>query len=95
MLKQKLSWLYALLRNKYGFDKFNELVFVKGSQETGELLYTVSDLKIIDGLFVNGTGKAVRSFARFARRMQTGYLYHYTLVMILGLVFFLIWYVMG
>jgi len=92
-LKQRFSWLYAVLLHKYGFDAFNQAVFVKGTRETGEVLYTVSDLKVIDGVFVNGSGEAVRWFARFARRMQTGYLYHYTLVMILGLMGFLVWYV--
>lgn len=92
-LKQRFSLLYAIMLHKYGFDDFNRAVIVKGTRETGELLYTVSDLKLIDGVCVNGSGEAVRWFARFARRMQTGYLYHYTLVMVLGLMGFLIWYV--
>jgi len=93
MLKKKLSWAYAVMINKYGFDAFNQVVLVEGTRETGNLLYTISDVKVIDGMCVNGSGEAVRSFARFARRMQTGYLYHYTLVMVLGLMAFLIWYV--
>jgi NADH-quinone oxidoreductase subunit L len=92
-LKKKLSWLYAVMVYKYGFDTFNQKVLVKGTQETGTLFYTVSDLKVIDGFFVNGSGETVRWLARFARRMQTGYLYHYTLVMVLGLMCFLVWFV--
>lgn len=92
-LKQRFSLLYAIMLHKFGFDAFNRAVLVKGTRETGELLYTVSDLTIIDGICVNGSGEAVRWFARFVRRMQTGYLYHYTLVMVLGLMGFLIWYV--
>ena len=92
-LKQRFSLLYAIMLNKYGFDAFNQAVLVKGTRETGEVLYTLSDQKVIDGFFVNGSGEAVRWFARFSRQMQTGYLYHYTLVMVLGLMCFLIWYV--
>ncbi len=93
VLKKKWAWLYAIMLNKYGFDEFNQVVLVKGTQETGSLLYNVSDLKIIDGICVNGSGETVRWFARISRRMQTGYLYHYTLVMVLGLLCFLVWYV--
>jgi len=92
-LKQRFSWLYAILVHKYGFDEFNQAVLVKGTRETGEALYTVSDLKVIDGICVNGSGEAVRWFARVSRHLQTGYLYHYTLVMVLGLMCFLVWYV--
>lgn len=93
MLKKRCSWLYALLLHKYGFDEFNQVVWVEGTRELGSVLYTVSDLEVIDGVCVNGSGEAVRWFARFSRRMQTGYLYHYTLVMIIGLLCFLVWYV--
>ncbi|HSW71255.1 MAG TPA: NADH-quinone oxidoreductase subunit L [Gammaproteobacteria bacterium] len=92
-LKKKFAWLYAILLHKYGFDEFNQAVLVKGTRETGSALYTVSDLKLIDGLLVNGSAESVGWFARISRRIQTGYLYHYTLVMILGLMGFLIWYV--
>jgi NADH-quinone oxidoreductase subunit L len=95
MLKRRFPWFYAIMMHKYGFDDFNRLVLVNGTVESGELLYTVSDLKVIDGVFVNGSGESIRWFARLARGMQTGYLYHYTLVMVLGLVAFLIWYVLG
>jgi len=93
VLKKRFSWLYAIMMNKYGFDEFNRVVLVDGTRETGEVLYTVSDLMVIDGICVNGSAESVRWFARFSRRMQTGYLYHYTLVMVLGLLCFLVWYV--
>jgi NADH-quinone oxidoreductase subunit L len=95
VLKARLPWFYSLMMHKYGFDDFNQQVLVKGMRGTGEVLYNVSDLMLIDGVCVNGSGEAVRWFSRFARRMQTGYLYHYTLVMILGLMAFLLWYVIG
>ena len=48
---------------------------------------------MIDGIFVNGSGRLIRWFARIARLLQTGYIYHYALAMVLGILVFLAWYV--
>lgn len=93
-IKKRLPWLHQLMLHQYGFDAFNQRVLVAGTQDTAKLLYTVSDLKMIDGVMVNGSGELIRWFARFARQMQTGYLYHYTLVMVVGLLAFLLWYLL-
>ncbi len=92
MLKQRLSFLYMIMVRKYGFDDFNQLVLVRGTQALGKFFYTVVDLKIIDGVFVNGSGNVIRWFSSVARRVQTGYLYHYGLAMIVGLLFLLGWF---
>jgi NADH-quinone oxidoreductase subunit L len=92
-LKKRFAWIYAILVRKYGFDDFNQAVFVHGTQDVGHLFYDVSDVKVIDGALVNGSGRFVRWFASVARLMQTGYIYHYALAMVLGILFFLIWYV--
>lgn len=94
-LKKRFSWIYAILQRKYGFDDFNQLVIVQGTQDTGQAFYEVSDVKVIDGLAVNGSGRLIRWFAQAGRRMQTGYLYHYAFAMVLGVVVFLAWYVSG
>lgn len=94
-LKQRFSLVYRILVRKYGFDDFNQIVLVHGTQETGHLLYDVSDVKLIDGVFVNGSGWLVRKFAQASRRLQTGYIYHYALAMVLGVLVFLAWYRWG
>lgn len=78
-------WLYKVLLNKYGFDAFNDLVIVRGSKALGRFFYNTGDQKLIDGLIVNGTGHTVRWFAQKGRAFQSGYLYHYAAVMVLGL----------
>jgi NADH-quinone oxidoreductase subunit L len=90
-LKYRFAALYAIMVNKYGFDDFNQLVLVRGTRRLGYFFYEISDLILIDGVFVNGSGRLIRWFARAGRRVQTGYLYHYTLMMLLGLVFFIAW----
>jgi len=95
MLKKRFSFIYWIMTRKYGFDDFNQLVFVHGTRKLGSFFYIFSDLLLIDGIFVNGSGKLIRWFAAFARQMQTGYIYHYAFVMILGLVCFLGWLMLG
>lgn len=91
-LKTRFSWIYRILQNKYGFDEFNQYVLVNGTKDVGQLCYEVSDLKVIDATAV-GSGRSVRWFASVARHLQTGYLYHYALAMVLGILVFLVWYV--
>ncbi len=91
---QRFSLLYSILLRKYGFDDFNQLVLVRGTRETGTVFYDVSDVKMIDGT-VNGSGTMVRWFAKVVRTVQTGYLYHYALAMVIGMTAFLVYFVWG
>lgn len=95
ILKRRFSVVYAILMRKYGFDDFNQIVFVHGTQDTGHVFYEVSDVKLIDGVAVNGSGRLIRWFAIVGKKLQTGYIYHYALAMVLGLVIFLAWYIGG
>ena len=95
MCKKRFSWIYSILINKYGFDQFNQKVFVHGTQDVGHLFYDVSDIKMIDGVCVNGSGRLIRWFAQTARLLQTGYIYHYAFAMVLGILVFLSWYMGG
>jgi NADH-quinone oxidoreductase subunit L len=90
-LSKAFSWIYRLLLNKYGFDSFNDHVLVRGSKALGRFFYRVGDQKLIDGLLVNGTGRAVRWFSIKGRALQSGYLYHYIAVMVFGVLAFLCW----
>lgn len=95
ILAKRFSLIYRLLLNKYGFDKFNEIFFVKGARGLGNVFYKAGDRALIDGLVVNGTGVTVKWFAKVSRHMQTGYLYHYATVMVFGLLAFLAWLLLG
>jgi NADH-quinone oxidoreductase subunit L len=92
-VKRKMNWLYVLLDRKYYADEFNQIVFARGSVGLGRLFWKVGDAFLIDQLVVNGTAKIVDFFSVEIRHVQTGYLYHYTFAMILGLVGLLGWYV--
>jgi NADH-quinone oxidoreductase subunit L len=85
-LRIRFDWLYYILDRKYGFDDFNQMVFGSGAQGIGKLLWKAGDRGLIDGMLVNGSAKTVGRFAARIRTLQTGYLYHYAIAMIVGLV---------
>jgi len=93
------AWFYAkfrpvhtLLDNKYYMDKINDVVFAAGARTTGEGLWKMGDRILIDGLFVNGSARVVGWFSTVIRHLQSGYLYHYAFVMIVGVLFFLLYF---
>jgi NADH-quinone oxidoreductase subunit L len=92
MIKQKLSFIYNILDNKYYMDKFNEVVFAGGARLIGGGLWNVGDKGLIDGLVVNGSAKAVSIISKLSRLLQTGFIYHYAFVMIIGVLGFLIYF---
>lgn len=94
MLGQRLNPIYKLLERKYGFDDFNDAVFAKGSRGLGNMLWQIFDVKMIDGVVVNGTAHSVAWFSRVMRHLQSGYLYHYAFAMIIGLLMLLSWLVL-
>lgn len=85
------KWLYQILINKYGFDALNDRIFVRGSKAVGSLFSNVGDRMIIDGLVVNGSGRFIQWIAVQSKKLQTGYLYHAALIMVLGVFGALCW----
>jgi len=83
-IKQKFSGIYTLLENKYYFDRFNDWFFAGGARGASSFLWKFGDVKMIDGLMVNGTARLVGLFSGVLRRFQTGYVYHYAFSMIVG-----------
>lgn len=80
---------YWILVHKYGFDAFNQRVFAGGAVRTGKLLWQFGDVRLIDGGMIHGMAGLVRRGAEWLRRLQSGYLYHYAFVMIIGLLLLL------
>jgi NADH-quinone oxidoreductase subunit L len=75
---------YALLVNKYYFDEAYQVLFAHGARKLGTALWKVGDLAIIDGFFVNGAARVVGWTAAIVRRFQSGFIYHYAFMMIIG-----------
>ncbi|MDZ7937334.1 MAG: NADH-quinone oxidoreductase subunit L [Rhodoferax sp.] len=83
-IKQRVMPLYTLLENKYYLDWINENILARGARDLGTGLWKIGDQKVIDGTIVNGSWKMVGWISSVVRKVQSGYLYHYALVMILG-----------
>jgi len=76
----------VVLENKYYMDWFNENILARGARMLGMGLWKGGDQALIDGAVVNGSWKLVNKLAAVVRNFQTGFLYHYALAMILGIV---------
>jgi NADH-quinone oxidoreductase subunit L len=92
MIRRRFSGLYALLDNKYYLDAFNEKVFAGGARFIGTSLWKGGDQSVIDGL-INGSARLVGWLARVFRTVQTGFLNHYAIAMIVGLAVCLVWFI--
>jgi NADH-quinone oxidoreductase subunit L len=85
-LQAKSGPVGRILADKYGFDDFNQRVFAGGGRAIGQLFWGTGDRTLIDGGMVNGSARLVGYLAGVIRQMQTGFLYHYAIAMIIGLV---------
>ena len=77
--------LYAFLRNKWYFDEIYDFLLVKPALAFGRFLWKDGDGRTIDGLGPDGVATAVAAGARRIVRMQTGLIYHYAFVMLVGI----------
>jgi len=84
-VQERCSAVYTVLSNNYYFDAFNQKVFAGGSVALGTVLWRVGDVMLIDGTLVNGSARLVERVSGIVRRVQSGFLYHYAFVMVIGL----------
>jgi NADH-quinone oxidoreductase subunit L len=90
MLKQRFGFVYRVLDNKYYMDWFNENVLAALARGMGQGLWKGGDQALIDGL-INGSARAVGGLGGAVRLLQTGFIYWYALVMVLGVFALLSW----
>ena len=91
LLAARFSWLRKLLEIEYGIDGLYRMFFVKPVTKLSCFFYYITDKKIIDDGMVNNSGRGVQVFSKCLRLLQTGYLNHYVLLMLLSLIALLIW----
>ena len=83
--------LHAFLSNKWYVDEIYHFVFVRGARGLGDLFWKIGDVRLIDGLGPNGVAGTVMNGARRIAKLQTGYLYHYAFVMLIGVLGLTLW----
>jgi NADH-quinone oxidoreductase subunit L len=91
MLQRRFAFIYKVLDNKYYFDWFNEMVLSRAARMLGTALWKGGDVGFIDGVVIDGSASTIGGIARAARLLQSGYLYWYALVMIIGVIGLMTW----
>ena len=76
--------LYLFLLNKWYFDELYDVLIVKPSKNLGLFLWKFFDIKLIDGFGPDGISAFIKKCSLKANKFQSGYIYQYAFVMLLG-----------
>jgi NADH-quinone oxidoreductase subunit L len=80
------SPIYKLLSNKYYIDEIYDFIFVRPARKIGSVFWKFVDAGFIDRFGPNGFAYISDRFGQLFKMMQTGYVYHYSFVMLLGII---------
>jgi len=94
-LAQQHRGLYLFLLNKWYFDEAYDLLFVRSAKWLGRFLWKRGDGWLIDGFGPDGVAARVQDITSRVIRLQTGYLYHYAFVMLIGVAALITWMMLG
>ena len=81
---QTFTALHTLFFNKWYFDELYDAVFVQPALRIGRFFWKKGDGATIDGLGPDGIAARAQDLAGVLSRFQSGYLYHYAFVMLVG-----------
>ena len=76
--------LYQFLLNKWYFDELYEKIFIKTSKKLGLFLWKFFDVKLIDGFGPDGISSFIKKCSLKANKFQSGLIYQYAFIMLLG-----------
>ena len=88
-LKKFNEPLHNFLLNKWYFDELYDFLFIKPLKFIGFVLWKKGDQNIIDRYGPDGFSKVIKFFSNKAVKFQSGFIYDYAFVMLLGLSFLL------
>ena len=83
-LISKNQYLYNFLLKKWYFDEIYDFIFVKSIKRFGLFLWQKGDVGIIDHYGPDGFSRVIKFLSQKAVNFQSGYLYHYAFVMLIG-----------
>ena len=76
--------LYNFLLNKWYIDELYDATIVRAVRWLGDIFWKIGDIKIIDGFGPNGVAAFAAGTAKRLSKIQSGYLYHYAFIMLVG-----------
>ena len=91
-IRRALRPVVEVMENKYYIDWIYENILARSTRALGLGLWKGGDQSLIDGFIVNGSWRLVARVSGWARCLQTGYLFHYALWMIMGVFLILTWF---
>ncbi len=77
--------LYYFLLHKWYIDELYETIFIKPIKKIGSFFWKKGDQGIIDRFGPDGISKMIKMLSNKAGQFQTGYIYDYAFVMLIGL----------
>jgi NADH-quinone oxidoreductase subunit L len=83
-LAKRFRGLYQFLLNAWYFDALYDFLFVRPAKRVGRFLWKTGDGTIIDGIGPDGVAARVIDITNRVVKLQTGYIYHYAFVMLVG-----------
>ena len=83
-ITQKNKFLYNFLLNKWYFDELYNFIFVQPIKKIGLFFWKKGDINTIDRYGPDGLTKLIKIISDKAVNFQSGYLYHYAFVMLVG-----------
>ena len=92
VVTSNMRTVYQLVFHKYYFDEIYRALFVRPAGWLGRLFWKGGDVTLIDGLGPNGMAFVTKRLSGRVSQFETGYVYHYAFVMLIGVVALVSWY---
>ena len=89
IVKDKFNFIVKFFYNKCYIDELYEIVIIKPSKYLGRGFWKSIDIDLIDNLGPNGISRFISSLGSKVSNLQSGYLYHYVLSVVIGLTLFI------
>ncbi len=76
--------IYKFLKNKWYFDELYDFIFIKSCKKLGIFFWKKIDINIIDKFGPDGISRLVKLFSFLAVKFQSGFIYQYAFIMLIG-----------
>ena len=84
MIKESNNFLYNFFLNKWYFDELYDIIFIKPLKKIGLFFWKYIDLKTIDRFGPDGISNIIQTLSLKAKKFQSGFIYQYAFIMLLG-----------
>ena len=83
-------FIRSIIEKEYGFDSLSRYFIPRIQNNVSKFLWKDIDISAIDNGLINNTSNIINSLSNKVKKLQTGYIYHYSLIIISALILLLI-----